>query len=191
MLICFEGVDGAGKTTISKMRADKLVGLYCRTPGQGKLGTKMRKILLDKEEKLHCEALPFLFLADMIHCLNQIKVLNNNHVVVIDRWKMSTLVYQVERDWFTDRQKELLKQIINEMIPDPDILIVLDVDNRRYTTKDRYEEEFDEWENRRRLYEEYFLTFKGKKLMLNVTKMGKKEVFNTCMDFLYKHPYFR
>ena len=191
MLICFEGVDGAGKTTISKLVADELLGLYCRTPGQGKLGEKMRQILLDKEEHLHCEAVPFLFLADMIHCLGQIKVLNNNHLIIMDRWKMSTFIYQVERDWFNNRQKVLLKQIINEMIPNPDILIVLDINYKRYTANDRYELEEEEWGKRRQLYRKYFIRFKGKKLMLDVTNMDIKEVFTTCIEFLRKHPYFR
>jgi len=184
MLICFEGVDGSGKTTVSKVLATELEALWCRTPGEGKVGKRIRKILLDKEDKVHPEALPFLFLGDMIHCHNEIKIINNNHKVIVDRWKMSTLIYQVEREWFTVKQKNLLKKMINEWIPDPDLLIVLDINFKRYAGGDRFEDEPGEFERRRKLYKKYYKNYKGQKKFLDVTNLPLKQVVLECKTFI-------
>jgi len=57
LFISLEGIDGSGKTTISKMIKDKLLQkgyqvLLTREPGGEPMSENIRKIILDPEAKI-------------------------------------------------------------------------------------------------------------------------------------------
>lgn len=97
--ITFEGVEGAGKTTLARRLADWLQAqgvpvLLTREPGGSALGSRLRPILL--HEPLDAWAELFLFLADRRqHTLQVIlPALEQGTWVLCDRYADSTLVYQ-------------------------------------------------------------------------------------------------
>lgn len=99
--ITFEGADGCGKTTQSKLVQKYLEEngydvFWTREPGAIGLGQKIRELLLhyDGDVAPMCEA--FLFLADRAqHIENIIKpAINSGKIVICDRHTDSTIAYQ-------------------------------------------------------------------------------------------------
>lgn len=100
MFITFEGIDGAGKSTVIRSIADWLREsgrdvLVTREPGGSTFGPKVREILLEGDA-ITPKAEVFLFLADRTqHVDGTIKpFLESGGVVLCDRYADSTLVYQ-------------------------------------------------------------------------------------------------
>ena len=101
LLITFEGIDGAGKSTQAHALAKDLDarGLPVVTtyePGATKLGATLRPILLAGDLPLGPEAELLLFLADRADHVQQIiePALAAGHIVLCDRFVDSTLAYQ-------------------------------------------------------------------------------------------------
>ena len=99
--ISFEGTEGCGKSTQSKMlyRYLKNKGLpvvYLREPGGVEVSEKIRKILLNPGNKISpvCEML--LYMAARAEVVNTVikPALLKGKIVVCDRFLDSTLVYQ-------------------------------------------------------------------------------------------------
>ncbi len=97
--ITFEGVEGAGKTTLTQrlahwLQAQGIPVLLTREPGGSALGKQLRPILL--HEPLDAWAELFLFLADRRqHTLQVIlPALEQGTWALCDRYADSTLVYQ-------------------------------------------------------------------------------------------------
>jgi dTMP kinase len=107
LFITFEGIEGSGKTTLSKgltgsLLAQGIAAVWTREPGhewdtpeQAKLGQAIREILLHTPNlNIHTEL--FLFLADRsYHVQNFIRPhLSSGAWVLCDRYTDSTLAYQ-------------------------------------------------------------------------------------------------
>lgn len=99
--ITFEGADGCGKTTQSKLIQEYLEDksydvIWTREPGSKGLGQNIRELLLhhDGDVAPMCEA--FLFLADRAqHVEHLIKpAVDSGKIVVCDRHTDSTIAYQ-------------------------------------------------------------------------------------------------
>ena len=105
--IVIEGIDGCGKTTqineLSKWlpksglmkKESKLI--TTREPGGSQLGKKLRKLILDNNEKKPSSlAELLLYSADRAEHVSKIisPALNNNDWVISDRFSDSTLAYQ-------------------------------------------------------------------------------------------------
>lgn len=102
MFVCFEGIDGAGKTTQARMLLQRLnkegvVAQLVADPGTTSIGTAIRQILLHNDEPISPAAQMLLFSAARAELAQRILQLLADRVVVIcDRWLLSTLVYQGE-----------------------------------------------------------------------------------------------
>ncbi|AAT27562.1 dTMP kinase [[Mycoplasma] mobile] len=105
MFISFEGIDGAGKSTIIKKLKRKLPKLYpdkkfvfTREPGGKKLkeAEKIRKILLDKKTNIDPMTETLLYAASRrVHLDSLIwPALKKGHIVISDRYVDSSYVYQ-------------------------------------------------------------------------------------------------
>ena len=100
-LIAFEGVDCSGKSTQIRLLENKLskdnvsYSIY-REPGGNPLSEKIRDILLDKSINIDNKAETMLFLAARAQLIveNIIPDLEQNKLVICDRFCDSTLVYQ-------------------------------------------------------------------------------------------------
>jgi dTMP kinase len=102
MFITFEGIEGCGKTTQSRLLAHKLKQrgweiFYSREPGGCDLGDELRKILLSSSmTKLSEKSELFLYLAARSQHVREkiLPALEKNKVVIVDRFNDSTIAYQ-------------------------------------------------------------------------------------------------
>lgn len=100
MFICFEGIDGAGKSTQARMLQQHLAKDGYKVelvadPGTTKIGTAIRQILLDNDGPITPVAQMLLFSAARAelsaYAEEQIR---KKTIIICDRWFLSTLVYQ-------------------------------------------------------------------------------------------------
>jgi dTMP kinase len=164
VFICFEGLDGAGKTTQARMLAQRLNNegrptTLVADPGTTRLGQSIRGLLLESDQPITPAAQMLLFSAARAELAIQIKeLLAQNHVVICDRWILSTLVYQGEINKIST---DLIARIFRETsYLCPDVTFLLDIDpvivkrRRPDTIKlDRYERRsLDEYRRMRDAY---------------------------------------
>ena len=130
--ITFEGPEGSGKTTvlnqINKLLSENYNVISTREPGGVSTGEEIRNILLDGENiDIRTEAL--LFAASRREHLVEkvIPALNNNKVVLCDRYIDSSLAYQgYARGIGIEEVKKINEFAINGLYPD--LTIYLDID---------------------------------------------------------------
>jgi len=99
--IVFEGIDGSGKSTQSRLLYERLTGegyscLITEEPGGTSLGRMIKKILLDPEIQFCPKSELFLFLADRAEHTDKIikPALREGKIVISSRYFFSTIVYQ-------------------------------------------------------------------------------------------------
>jgi dTMP kinase len=129
-LIVFEGIDGSGKTTVSKMVAAHMLEqgeevVWLREPSDSRWGQKIRDLASHKdsipiEEELH------YFIEDRKWDVetNIKPALKQKKTVILDRYFFSTACYQGARGLNAD---EILAQN-RQFAPEPDRVFIIDVD---------------------------------------------------------------
>ncbi|MBB5351316.1 dTMP kinase [Haloferula luteola] len=129
MLIAFEGIDGAGKTSQARLLADWLESegslvVISHEPTNGPWGTKLRESASSgrsaPEEELD------LFLKDRKQHVEELiqPSLNKGVTVILDRYYFSNMAYQGARGLNPSRIRE-----VNEAFaPVPDFLFILDLE---------------------------------------------------------------
>ena len=133
LFISFEGPEASGKSSqinlLSKyLKKNKISHLITREPGGTKISEKLRKIILDKKEKIsQTEEILMLMSARLNHINNVIgPALKNNKLVITDRFADSTFVYQgYVNDYGMIKAKKLHKQILNNFLPSKTFLFLL------------------------------------------------------------------
>jgi len=134
-LITFEGPEGSGKSTQSKLLCAYLRGkgipfTYAREPGDTKIGEKIREILLDPANVSmgqRCEC--FLFMAARAQLVKEVvgPALKEGKVVVLDRFTDSTIAYQgYGHNLDIELIKNLSEFVVGELAPD--LTILLDIE---------------------------------------------------------------
>lgn len=148
MFICFEGIDGAGKSTQTRMLYERLQGQdltveLVADPGTTRVGKAIREILLDNEAPIAAAAQMLLFSAARAELAAYIRAqLKDGVTIICDRWLLSTLVYQGEINRIST---DLILQIFRETsCVVPDICFLLDISPeesraRIGAPRDRYE----------------------------------------------------
>ena len=135
IFISFEGPDGVGKTTQLKLLADTLIQqgydvLCTREPGGTKIGDKIRRILLDPDNReMAARTEAMLYMADRAqHVAERIlPAMNEGKIVLTDRFSDSTIVYQgAARGLSYDDLKRL--DTFSTQGLTPDVTILLDAD---------------------------------------------------------------
>ncbi|CAM2059467.1 Thymidylate kinase [Desulfovibrionales bacterium] len=102
MFLSFEGIEGAGKTSVVRSLKEYLEDrgyrvLVTREPGGSQLGLTLRTVLLDlNNTDISKEAELFLYLADRAQHVSQVirPALDEEYIVLCDRYADSTVVYQ-------------------------------------------------------------------------------------------------
>jgi dTMP kinase len=155
-LITFEGVEGAGKTTLAQhladwLRAQGVSVRLTREPGGSSLGKHLRPLLL--HEPLDAWAELFLFLADRRqHTLQVILPAREQGAwVLCDRYADSTLVYQgYGRGLDIALIRRLNALATGDLTPDLTVLIDLPVEDAlaRANAPNRFEAETLAFHNR-------------------------------------------
>lgn len=149
MFITIDGPDGVGKTTVAHALVDILnkefskKAIYTCEPTHSELGQEIRNIL--KSATFGDSAiLTELFVKDRKQHLNAVSYwLNNDKIVVCDRYIYSTIVYQ-------QLQGEDIGKLIsmNSSFMKPDYAFILNVDNvdvllNHITTRDLEKDMFE------------------------------------------------
>jgi dTMP kinase len=100
-LITFEGIEGCGKSTLAKelyeyLKSKNYKVIFTREPGGGKLGEKIREILLSNEFEIPDYSELFLFLASRYEHTKNVIIprLKEGYFVISDRYMDSTIAYQ-------------------------------------------------------------------------------------------------
>jgi dTMP kinase len=128
LFIVFEGIDGSGKTTQSKLLFDFLLKkrkkvIWTKEPTNGNIGSLLTNKYLKDTDLPFVDAL--LFAADREEHLKTevIPALNQGKIVISDRYYHSTLAYQqaqgLELKWLLQLNKNFIK---------PDLTIIIDVE---------------------------------------------------------------
>lgn len=171
VLIAVEGIDGAGKTTVSKhlfevFRKCGFRTVYTYEPYYD----AVRAIFEAETMDLTPETEALLMVADRYSHFSRVikRELEYGSIVILDRYKHSTIAYQgaagLPVDWLREIQKYL---------PDPDIAVYLDIDpeeglRRKSRSMTRPLTYFEDLERIRRAREIYLdLTSKGELVLVN------------------------
>ena len=152
LFITFEGIDGCGKTTQINFLTERFAKMKkpvvkTEEPGGTAGSNEIRKILLRENNfqwSVETEALLFMA-ARNDHVEKVIKPsINDNKIVICDRFMDSTLVYQGMR---SSRAKQLSLDLFRLIAINPDITFLIDMEPeialrralRRSTKEDRFE----------------------------------------------------
>ena len=152
LFITFEGIDGCGKTTQINFLTERFAKMKkpvvkTEEPGGTAGSNEIRKILLRENNfqwSVETEALLFMA-ARNDHVEKVIKPsINDNKIVICDRFMDSTLVYQGMR---SSRAKQLSLDLFQLIAINPDITFLIDMEPEialrralsRSTKEDRFE----------------------------------------------------
>ena len=130
LLIVFEGIDGSGKTTLSKMfysyiKEKGYEAVWLSEPSDSEWGKKIRELAVSME-KIPIEDELKYFIEDRKWDVreNILPALKNNKNVILDRYYFSTACYQGARGF--DMEKIIQENL--QFAPQPDVTFVIDVD---------------------------------------------------------------
>jgi len=138
LFLVFEGTDGAGTTTQTKMLKHSLVKkgykvLLTSEPSTEFIGTNIRQILngriIGKDSKsIDPKTIALLFAADrMDHLQNVIlPAMEKGYIVISDRYKLSSFVYQGK---FTEDEPWV--ETVNKYAKEPDMTFFIDIDGEK------------------------------------------------------------
>ncbi len=190
MLISFEGIDGSGKTTLSRKVYSFLrdkgfdVSLY-REPGGTPAGEEIRKIVI--EDRLSERAELLLFEASRAQLVETriIPDLKRGAVVLIDRFVDSTIAYQ---GFGRGIDLELIKEL-NDFASfgiEPDLTFILDIEPSIALTRTKRETHFESLEFLKRVRKGFMAIASSEKdrvIVIDASK-GKDAVFQETLRIL-------
>ncbi|KAA8672324.1 MULTISPECIES: dTMP kinase [Vibrio] len=121
MFIVIEGLDGSGKSTVSKHLAEKLNAKLLTTPGAG--FKEVRK-QLDTVFEHNTKARQLFYMATVLNVASEAqRLIDSGQNVVVDRYWLSTQVYHC---WMSNGQHYKLHEIESELLR-PDLTVYLDL----------------------------------------------------------------
>jgi dTMP kinase len=130
MLIVFEGIDGSGKTSLSKLFLNYLTGkgipaIWLREPTDSALGDKIRRVAQDNERISPQQELDY-FIRDRRWDVetNILPALRAGTTVVLDRYFYSNACYQGARGL----DMNAIIDLNLAFAPQPDLTFIIDVD---------------------------------------------------------------
>lgn len=194
MFITIDGIDGAGKTTVCNILAERHPEsvMLLRTPGYSL--PHIRDLVLNPEYSLDKKARIMFFLGEMVDInANTLSKLRNNKIIISDRFYVSTYVYQfiTQIKYFTMAERRVVLDIFNVLLPTIDNTFILTTDintaldrakgHNEFTSKDVFEAAaVEEWERRKAIYdtieESYIAPKLGKVSVIDTTNLTAEEV---------------
>ena len=129
MIVCIEGLDGAGKTTQVHMlykhfRSKGVETTVIPHPDYSSAYGKMIKEYLHGSEKADVKALFLTYLADIVKDSEKIRDADRKGVAILDRYYASTVAYQ-SAGGFPYENAKVLVLLLD--LPVPDKLFYLDI----------------------------------------------------------------
>ncbi|HXQ77778.1 MAG TPA: dTMP kinase [Gemmatimonadaceae bacterium] len=160
-VVVFEGTEGAGKTTQIRLLAERLAvaGIECvavREPGGTPVGDAIREILLHPEKEITAATEALLFMSSRAELVARevLPSLEQDMVVLVDRFFLSTYAYQVFGRGLPEEEVRAANRLATSGLV-PDLTLLLDVpaaeglsraDSRG--ARDRMENAADEFHHR-------------------------------------------
>ena len=186
--VTFEGIDGSGKSTISKIVYKKLKSkghdvVLTREPTDTWLGKKVKKCI---ETNTDPYLTSFAFIADRIeHCKKINNWLSQGKIVLCDRYAESTYAYQgVQMQDLIDDPMKWLKDMSKERIIVPDKTFVFFIDPEKAISRINHRDNlipFEKVDFLEKVQKNYEKLAKGKRfLKIDATK-PKKELTDLCI----------
>lgn len=133
-LISFEGIDGSGKTTLCSKVAEHYTKagfrvVSFREPGGSTVAEEIRRVV--KTHKMEQLSQSLLFLAARRELVNQLREFRDSFdLILLDRFDISTLVYQLMSPRLSDEEADLISKlnnhIIEDFIPDATVYVYCD-----------------------------------------------------------------
>ena len=200
LFITFEGGEGAGKTTLIESLSQFLLKqnkevLRVREPGGTALGEKVRDLLLNPAFQIDPHAELCLFLASRSQQIQEVilPALNQNKVVLCDRFNDSSIVYQgYARGLGVEKVKEMC-QFISDGV-EPDLTFYLDLDPSLGLTRASLQREKDRIESEgssfhQKIREGYLKIAQKEKKRFHLidAKASKEEVYQQVLTILRKY----
>lgn len=159
LFVCFEGGEGAGKSTQARLLADALAAaghdvLLTFEPGATDAGKQIRALVLDPATgALADRAEALLYAADKAEHVEQMlrPALDRGAVVITDRYVDSTLAYQgAGRAIPVDEVEWVARWATDDLRPHLTVLLDLDpaAGLRRFSGRDRIEAESEQFHQR-------------------------------------------
>ena len=185
-IIVFEGVDGSGKSyhikNIQKyLKRKKIKFIKFREPGGSINSEKIRKIILNNKSKFHKLTDLFLYMASRNENIQSI--IKKNHkkkIILIDRFKDSTLAYQ---HYGMNINKKLINNLNNIVLknikPNFTFLNIVNMKNLKQRINRRKKNRYDKFNNK--FYENVQKGF----IKLAKTKIRKYKIINSNLDRSY------
>lgn len=148
MFVCFEGIDGAGKTTqalnlVERLKVEGIPAERVFDPGTTRVGQAIREILLNNDEPMSRMAQMLLFSAARAELAEHItRQMAEGGVIICDRWLLSTLVYQGHGNQIDPQLILTIYRGTADIVPDICFLLDLtaeEAEKRMGPPRDRYE----------------------------------------------------
>ena len=163
LFITFEGGDGSGKSTQSRLLADWLTGeghtvVHSREPGGTDLGVELREIILHRRGYIAPRAEALLYAADRAHNIaTKVRpAIERGEIVIQDRYLDSSVAYQGAGRVLDGTQiRDISLWAAEGLLPDLTVLLDLEAGAGREriaatgsTTYDRLEAEKNDFHER-------------------------------------------
>ena len=186
--IVIEGIDGAGKTTLSQDLKRELERsgysvIITSEPTYGKYGKQLRD-KIRQGDITPKEELELFFKDRMEHVEKVLKpALSKGKIVICDRYFYSTCAYQGARGL---DYKEICR--INEVFPKPDLVILLDLSpEQALSRKELREEHFEREDFLKRVREIYLEVIKSTAHHVIDGSLPREEVLKRSLKCLKKY----
>ena len=191
VLIVFEGIDGAGKSTQAELLKKKLLAkgydvVYFREPTKSRWGREIRKKALHPDSLTPEEELD-LFQKDRRENVekNLKPALEKKKIVILDRYYYSTIAYQGAKGI----EKKRIRQMNEEFAVKPDLVFILDIDPQKglkriesRKKKDRLFEQEDYLVRVRKIFQ----GFKGENIVHIQAQKPKNEISTKIEETVHR-----
>jgi dTMP kinase len=187
--VTFEGIDGSGKSTVSKLVCEKLQKNGYKTlltfePTDSWIGKKVQRCIQTRTDPF---VTAFTFIADRIeHCKKIKSWMDDGYIVLCDRYAESTYAYQgAQMQGLIDDPIKYLKDLSKNMIlfPDRTYLFVISPKDSLARIQNRKDLiDFEKVDFLEKVEENYFKISVGKKFMKIDATRTIDELVDICFD---------